>query len=156
MKIETLIGILVIFLMGALTSYVAYKRGRNPTLWFFIGLLFGWIGLVVIFFLPRQEDIAKRRQEMIDRESAKEREKTGQQETPVTLEIKTPLFADKEWYYLDKSFAQQGPVSFLLIQGSYDKREIDPETYVWYTGMAEWKKLADLSEVVAYLERKYT
>ncbi len=154
MKTEILIKILGGILTGALTSYIAYKRDRNPTLWFFVGLLFGWIGLLVIFFLPSQEDIAKYRQKIVDNERARQKRNKEQKEAQITLEIKIPAFADKEWYYLDKSFTQQGPVSFLLIQGSYDKREIVGETYVWYTGMAEWQKLASLPEVVAYLERK--
>jgi hypothetical protein len=111
-------------IMGALTSHYAKQRNRNPYLWFVIGLLFGILGLLLVFILPsRKEEISK------------------------IVSLPPPMESEKPfvlWYYVDENDAQQGPMSeksFLLAQ---QEGKIKPLSYVWNTGMEHWKRLEEI------------
>lgn len=41
--------------MGALGSYLCERKGRSLSLGFWLGFLFGLIGIIVILFLSRKE-----------------------------------------------------------------------------------------------------
>jgi hypothetical protein len=44
--------LLIWFLPAIVTGFVASGRGRSGIGWFFIGLVLGWIALILIFVLP--------------------------------------------------------------------------------------------------------
>ncbi|MDH4267482.1 MAG: zinc ribbon domain-containing protein [Deltaproteobacteria bacterium] len=44
---------LEIIIMGIVCAIIANGKGRNPTGWFFVGLLLNLIGLIMIAVLPR-------------------------------------------------------------------------------------------------------
>ncbi len=42
----------ILFILASATAFFADKRGRNPAGWFFVGLISGVIGLIILFCLP--------------------------------------------------------------------------------------------------------
>ena len=122
--------------MGA---HYAGQRGRRPDIWFTIGLLFGLPGLMVLFMLP----IVKPAQaESSEPEQAK----------PVEFEIRdaVPDPRYQEWFYLDTSRCQVGPVSFRELFSVWRDQLIDAESYVWTEGMPEWEPIR---QIPALLEK---
>ena len=57
------LGLGLIFLIPTLTYFFAQRMGRNPTLWFFIGLILPGIASVILFFLP---DLSEKKKEIKD------------------------------------------------------------------------------------------
>ena len=115
---------------GIITAYIAHRKERNPLPWFFVGFIFGLIGLLFFFFLPR----AKKK------------------ETPITLQKIGPqpyLFgpADKFWYFLDKDHAQVGPMSYSALSDHWKKGSIHPTTFVWHEELTDWKPLQELIRI---------
>tara|TARA_B100000767_G_scaffold123848_1_gene118029 strand:- start:776 stop:982 length:207 start_codon:yes stop_codon:yes gene_type:complete len=57
--LEVYIAIGVFF--GALGAYLSEKRGRSHSLGFWIGFLFGFLGLIfMFFFLKKHKDISSK------------------------------------------------------------------------------------------------
>ena len=42
-------------LFGSTLLYFAHQKGRNPVIWFFIGLLIGLIGCLIVWCLPKMK-----------------------------------------------------------------------------------------------------
>lgn len=109
-------------LIGTISAYLAFKRGKNPYLWFFIGFLFGIFGIFAIFF-------------------------TSPKKAPA-LTPKQPVFriegpSDKFWYYLDPSNTQQGPMSRDAVNAAWKEGKINLSTYVWHEELPDWKPLKE-------------
>lgn len=116
------------FAFGFIAAYLAYKRKRNPYLWFFIGFFFGVFGLLGIFFSPLKRKIKLTT--------------ATQKEKPIPV---LPGPFNKFWYYLDPTHQQVGPMSHGAITKALYQGEISESTFVWNEDMSEWKKIVDLS-----------
>ncbi len=108
-------------IVGALSAYVAHRRGLNPYAWFALGFLFGIFGVFAIFFAGKSKP----------------------QTPPVAVE---PTFiidgpSDKFWYYLDPQNERQGPMSREAITHAWKSGKVNLATYVWHEELAEWKPL---------------
>ena len=53
------IGLLVLLSIPLITAMFAKRMGRNPTLWFFIGILLPGLASLIIFLLPDLSDTNK-------------------------------------------------------------------------------------------------
>lgn len=110
---------------GATSAYMARVRGKNPYLWFFLGMLFGVFGLLFLFFSPKSKGAARR----------------GAQD-PMTIDI-TPQFdpahKEKLWYYLDAKNVQNGPMSFDALTQAFTGGMVSQKTYVWNEGLDSWQ-----------------
>lgn len=73
---------------GCLGAFLAQKRGRNPLLWFGVGLFLGLLGALTVILLP----------------------KPRVQPPPIAPPVKTPP-PQKMWYYLDNNHTPQGPLT---------------------------------------------
>ncbi len=119
-------------IMGLLTSYIAYRRGRNLYLWFAIGFLFGIFGVMGIFFATRNK----------------------KKEIPIASEpvpVPQPIIVgpiDKFWYYLDPAHVQQGPMSHDALTSAWREGKITPNTYVWHEDLSDWKPLQELVKTI--------
>jgi hypothetical protein len=117
------------FLMGSASAYYAKKRGRNPYVWFGLGLLFGLFGLIFLFILPKRVE-----------------------EKPAVVVEKIPdLFSPRAsnepvmfWYYLDDENKQQGPMSPTAFECAQADGRVKSFHYVWNTQMENWKKLEEI------------
>lgn len=114
----TIVGAVAI---GSLSAFLAHKRKRNPYFWFAIGFLFGIFGIFAIFFA-----------------SAKRSPRTNARAKPI-LTLQGP--ADKFWYYLDATNAQQGPMSRDALTAAWKQGKLTPATYIWHEELANWQPL---------------
>lgn len=121
----SLLVIISWFLMGALCAYYGRERGRNPYIWFFVGLLFGILGLILLFIMPNLKV-------------------TQPVKEPPKLEPPKLNIDAMYWYYLDEENNQLGPMS----QSAFDLARTDgkvvSQTFVWNTQMDQWKKLEEI------------
>lgn len=120
---------IVWLVFGAVSAYMAVKRGKNPFLWFFLGMVFGIFGLMFLYFNPQR--------------------KPQKQETdPTTIDV-TPQFdpAHKNvlWYYLDPDNRQNGPMSFDLLVRLWKEGKVTNTTYVWNENLDLWKPFGDFT-----------
>lgn len=118
---------------GLLTSYLAGRKGKNQFLWFFIGLFLGCLGVLAIVLAPTKPKA----------------QKSQPPKPPLQDLAKRNEAWSKMWYYMDTGHIQQGPVEFQhIIQA-----KLTPTTYVWGEGMAEWKKLSELPELLQEIQQ---
>ncbi len=114
------------FLFGALSAYLAHRKGRNLYLWFFVGFFFGIFGVLVIFFAPS------------------DKKKTASVPLPVTPEPAIQGPKDKFWYYLDPTHQQQGPMSHEALTSAWKNGQVTNSTFVWHEDLSEWKLLKEI------------
>lgn len=120
--------IIAAFFFGAISAFLAGKRGRSPYKWFFIGFLFGIFGLMAILLAPQKKGAQSIRALEIKAE-------------PPVPAILGP--SDKFWYYLDPLHQQQGPMSYTALTNAFRQGKISLATFVWNEEMTEWKALQE-------------
>jgi len=108
-------------LIGALTSYLAKQKGRDPVTWFVIGTLFSLFGLIALYFMPSKEASAN---------------KDSKPENPVQIADDHELVHD--WYYADQEHQQRGPISYHELMSLWNTYVISNDSLVWSEGMLEW------------------
>jgi MFS family permease len=133
MEIMQWLNILLFWLFfGTLSSHFAKRRGRNSRAWFYIGLLLGVIGVVLLFLLPK-----------IDK-------------PPVRQKPLPPKKSEawlKMWYYLDPAHTQQGPLEFPDLIKKWKEKGISEKSYIWGEGMQEWRQLHELPDLLKEIEQ---
>lgn len=113
---------------GAVAAYFAKKRGRDPFLWFCIGMFFGALGVLALFIpIGRKKKPSPKRRRAVRRPQ------------PHYIEGPSGCF----WYYLDGE-QQKGPVSLVALSQAWKRGEVKPSTYVWHEELTEWKTLQEL------------
>jgi hypothetical protein len=129
-----LLVVTVLVIQTGLASYYAAKRGRDPWGWAVIGMLFGFLGLFLLFLLP---PLAQKEQLPPP---------LAQSEMQVdSVPLLPPSEPPKvEWYYLDGEHQQQGPVLLEALRDQWIEKKISAESYVWCSEMTEWKKIGEL------------
>ncbi len=141
--------ILLWIAFGIMTSNVAGRKGRDPFIWFFVGLLLSWLGLIIIFLLPRASSSIKPQmpasEEMSDIIEITPKE-VAEEEVSVSV-------TDKQWHYLNANHEQLGPVGESELKKLWSKEEINEKSYVWSDGMSDWTAISEQSELLASLKR---
>jgi len=120
---------------GGFSAYLARRQGKNPFLWFFLGMFFGLFGLVFLLFSPKPAKARRRAQR--------------QKEEPTTIDITPkvdPSHKNKFWYYLDPENRQNGPMSFDALVRDWKEGKVGPKTYVWNENLEEWEPWGDFIE----------
>ena len=118
---------------GAASAFIARSRGKNPYLWFFLGTLFGLLGLLFLFFDPSRPTTAKK-----GAPAAKD---------PNTIDIipqYDPSCKEKFWYYLTPTNQQLGPMSFEALLKAYSENKVLRTTYIWTADFESWKPFGDI------------
>jgi len=126
MKYQPIFVVLLAILFGFASSAVAQKKGYKPHFWFMIGLFFGIFGFLALWFLPKKEE-------------------------PAVYMPPPPPRDMGLWYYLDEVHTQHGPVAFSEIERLWREKKLVPTSYLWQEGMAEWKKISELPEILTIL-----
>ena len=117
---------------ASLCAYSARKRGRRPIIWFFLGITFGFLGLLALYLLPSKKASAP---------------------SPLSPSPKAPALLQKPeeplqlWHYLDHSAKPQGPMSTEGLRNAWIHRTIVPSTYVWTDSMKNWEKIENLPDL---------
>lgn len=141
-------------LMGIATSYIANQRGRDPYIWFALGMFFGVLALLTLVLLPqvKAEELEKdeRNKEIVER---REKQMEEQERIENAPDLEPQSIETKEWFYLDKERQQHGPLSFYVINELWEGGTVNSQTYVWTEGMPEWKRVQEISDLYDILER---
>lgn len=120
----------VSLIVGTISAYLAWKRGKNPLLWFGLGALLGIFGLLFLIYSK----------------PAKKQQPPKQKKDPNTIDITpqfTPEHKNKLWYYLGPGNQQEGPMSFDALSRAWRDGKINPKTYLWNEALDNWKPLSD-------------
>jgi len=117
-------------LFGFFCFRIAKTKNRNPFFWFNMGVFFGLIGLIIIFFLKTKKII-----------------------TPQKIFFPTEIITDTNfWYYIDETKKQIGPMSLKALFDKYKFGNISETTYVWNDTLKDWKELKEISFFSKYLK----
>ncbi|MGL4348506.1 MAG: DUF4339 domain-containing protein [Chlamydiales bacterium] len=122
-------------LHGLLCGYFAERRRCNPWIWFFIGMMCGICGLIVLFITTKKEP-----------------QKAIVKDTPKT--IINPNFYSVPWYYVDSTRNQQGPIDFFSLQKLIQEKQISKENYIWCEEWDNWKVLQEVPSLYVNLITK--
>ena len=126
---QTLLTLAIGAVFGAACSYYAKQRGRDATTWFFIGLFFGLIALILLFILPNKKAAEEAPAPIVE---------------ILTPKINTPTLF---WYYLDAGNNQFGPMSFDALQAAAKDNKVTDQTYVWNEKMDNWKIFGEIPKI---------
>lgn len=139
LKYNPPMGILQLILFwiffGLLASHIARRKGRDQILWFIIGLFIGAIGVIALLLLPAV------------------RKPVPMPSIPIS--IRRPQKSDawlKLWYYIDPTHEQHGPIEFPDLAKLRKEKRISEKSLIWGEGMQEWKKLADMPELIQEMD----
>ncbi len=118
------------FLLGAVCGFLAQKKGKNPYFWFFIGALFGLLGIFSLFFISSRE----------------RKQKAEEKISHPAIQPPPPApHTQRLWYYLDQTHKQFGPVSFSDLEKELSQGKIHSSTYVWNEDLENWKQVKDFA-----------
>jgi GYF domain 2 len=128
------ISITLLLFFSFLSAYIAKRRGRDPVAWFMIGVLLGIFAPILLMILKPLDS------------KARDVEKNEDVQLGQMIEEDAPSpNLSKDWFYMDSAYLQQGPVNFLALKTLWEDKNINPATYVWAEGMADWKRVAEVS-----------
>jgi hypothetical protein len=119
-------------IFGAISAYLAKMRGKNPYLWFGLGMLFGLFGVLFLVFSPK----TKKSNLSPQTQQAKYQGETIDIDPPYDPKLNQFL-----WYFLDKDNGQHGPMSFDALHKEYRGFTVTGETFVWNETLANWQPL---------------
>jgi hypothetical protein len=112
---------------GLISSYLAYRGGKNPILWFLVGVLFGFFGVFALFFSGH---FKKKKPAPPN---------NGIEPKPYLLGP-----SNKFWYYLDASGTQVGPMSYNGMTTAWKDGRVPITAFVWHEELIDWQPLQDL------------
>ena len=130
--------------VGSATAYFAQQRGRDPLIWFMIGMLLGLMGLLLLFLLPPISD---------GEDSSDEDEYKAQDEKAEIVPFVTSHDClIKDWYYYDINKQRHGPVRFDMIKNLWEDGVLHSDSYVWCEGMDKWIKIEEEQSLYTHLQ----
>ncbi len=127
-----LISFFFLLSFAFLSAYIAKQRGRDPVAWFILGVLLGIFSPILLYILKPLPSVETKE------ENEDIKLQYPQQDSPFIG------YVEKEWYYLDKSQQQQGPVAFKVLKALWQEEKITPMTYIWTEGMEQWKRIREM------------
>jgi hypothetical protein len=139
---QLFLSIVLWLMIGSATAYFANQRGRDPLIWFMLGMLFGFLGLLLLFILPPVSEEEIPNEEEYRFLEAKE-------------EIPAPINHDyfiKEWFYYDSQQQRKGPVGFDELMRLWKNRDLNEDTFVWSEGMNGWEKIEEVRSLYTHLQ----
>ena len=143
---------ILLLIIAGFTAYYANTKGRNPILWFILGLLLGIFAPLILLFLPK----AKQKTDGYPTMTVSKPDaslKDDAQPPPLPDEFQQQTEENKLWYYLDKDHQQIGPVSIYAMRELWNRGTLDLNQYVWTEGMDKWEKVDNLPELKSTLKK---
>jgi|688.fasta_scaffold11832_5 hypothetical protein len=140
---QNLLNIILWLLVSAGVAFFANQRGRDPLAWFMIGMLLGFLGLILLFLLPPiPEEEPQQEAEYAHLEQKKE------EVNPISDQDNLI----KDWYYFDQEKKMQGPIRFSALEQLWRAGVVDANTFVWAEGMGQWEQIGKLQNLHTLLE----
>lgn len=129
---QTFLVILSSFFFGYACSRIAIRKRRHPTHWFIMGVLFGFLALILIALLPPPPlKFFHRKQEIIIKK------------IPSLVAIE-PKHMHKIWYYLNQEQVQFGPMSLDALSRDWREGKVKSTSFVWNEELDDWKALQEV------------
>lgn len=145
MDLQLFLSIVLWLMIGSATAYFAHQRGRDPWIWFMIGMLLGLLGLLLLFILSPVKEEGK------PAGTLSEDSEIAMMELDPEPHTAKELPSYEEWYYYDRNKVRQGPVQFETLKQLWSSGEIHEETFLWKEGLENWKKIESLPELYSKL-----
>lgn len=143
----------LILLIGFGTAYYAFRLGKNPSLWFLLGILIGGFAPIILFishFFERSQNKDD------DKPSVAFSEPDASQSVRAIPEVNPAIIEEesKLWYYIGEGEVQVGPVSVLGIAELWNTGRLDLDSYVWTKGMTEWSQVGKVPGLASFLSKQ--
>ncbi len=150
------IVMIIIFalIIACCTAYYANRKGRNPIIWFILGILLGIIAPLILLFLPTVNggrNVEKPTMSVSNPDPLLRQQPPLPPPSPA--ELKHQEEEEKLWYYLDQQHQQMGPVSIVALRELWNTGRLNLNSYVWTNGMSQWEKVDQLSELKVALNK---
>jgi hypothetical protein len=152
-----LMNAVFLFLIGVCTAYYAQQKGRSPFLWFLLGFGFGIFAPLVLFFISYFTNKSKTEEPTmtvsLPDPVLENKVSPSEIETHTQTAVELQPDENKLWYYLDAQHQQMGPVSIIALREMWQVGTLNLKSYTWSEGMNEWKRVDELPELKALLNR---
>lgn len=124
---------------GSICAHFAKKQGRSPRKWFFLGMLLGLLGLLLLFVL-RYYEIWR-----LKRKGGKQKEESSLKTASTSAKnLSTNTAPHILWYYLDSQQQQQGPMSFNALERAWKEDRVFTSSWVWNEEFSDWKRFNEV------------
>lgn len=140
------LSLFLLILIAFFTAYYARQQGRNPVLWFVIGILLGIFGLLILLFYPSPKTDPKEGMPTMSVSEPDPALKAAHGAAPSTT-VPASQEDDKLWFYLDSNHQQMGPVSIYALKELWNRGQLELMSYVWCEGMQQWELVDNLPEL---------
>lgn len=127
MNFKILFTILLNVLFVYLSVYLAKRKNRSITAWFFMGILLGFFSVILLLILPVRPQIKPRN---------------------------PPNVIAGKWFYLDKEKKNVGPLSWDELLSALQTIHNNEEVWVWRKGMETWEKIKNLPMLYEAVQEK--
>ena len=137
------LGVTLWIVLGCLAAVSARSRGRSPLTWFFVGILLGWYGLLLLYILPviqAQEEAPKR---------SSEPPVAGPGPAPDPM---SDLDGTQGWFFLDHAKTVCGPITATMLRTKWHEGQLFPESWVWNDLIVSWKKISQVPPLLNWLQ----
>ena len=131
--------ILMSVILGISTAVTARFRGRSPQKWFFIGLFFGWLGLLLLYILPSKVLGEEIKVPPIPSETPVEKLEQSER--------------GGEWFFLDREKNVCGPVTDRILKDKWKEGQLSSESWVWNESIVDWKQISRVQSLLDWLQR---
>ncbi len=128
----TFVLLFITCLWGYIGYKIAQKKGRNPTVWCILGVLFGMVAIIILSLLKTKYKIPV--------------------QTPKKFELND--IVQDNWYFVTQTKEQKGPMSFEDFKSEFESGAFTKQSFVWNTTYTDWKKLEDDLITIKELEKK--
>lgn len=129
-------------LMGGITGTLASQNNRNFRFWFYLGVLFPLITLLVLLLLPPKAPETLEKQ--VDQDTGNHQPEITQP-TPEKQSTSQRSLYGNFWYYLESDDQKKGPFVLDSMKSLLKKGALTGKNYVWSPGMKKWEKIDNLS-----------
>lgn len=144
--------------IGCLTAYLAKQRGRNPVIWFFIGLFFSLLGLLLLLLLPSKATEAKQEDIKVPDIKAAHNESAAFSDDSMYAGPSMPRISRDstlDWYYIDNSSKVIGPLKLSELRKALLENKMDQKTYIWCDEFLDWTLISDLQNGSFLLDKDF-
>lgn len=148
---DVLLSFILLLVIASFTAYYANRKGRNPLLWFIIGVLLGIFAPLILLFLSSVKPVDSDIPTMSVANPDPSLDQVVQ--TPAQSDFQQNEEENKLWYYLDQNHQQMGPVSIIALRELWNRGQLEITSYVWSDGMEQWQKIDHLSELKKSLSK---